>query len=226
VEKLTSSGLTAATPIADKYWGWGRIFVILTAMSAAAAVYIVTVVGSSRVYYAMARERTLPASGALSKLNTTFRVPWNAMHLVYALVLAGIIITTAILGHALDSFIWWAGVIVFFALITYISVNVANIVYFTRFARDRFNWFLNGLVPVVGIGIDGYLIYRSFFKALWNNGWRLGRSIVVFSLVLVALAVLHALYLKLMKPERLEKEPFVRDESTDEGLPEPAATTI
>jgi amino acid transporter len=195
-------------------------------MSAAAAVYIVTVVGSSRVYFAMARERTLPASGVLSRLNPRFRVPWNAMHLVYGLVLAGIIITTAILGHALDSFVWWAGVIVFFALLTYISVNLANIVYFTRFARDRFNWFLNGFVPVVGIGIDGYLIYRSFFKALWNAGWRLGRSIVVFSLVLVVLAILHALYLKFMAPERLGRQPFIRDEEADEELPAPAATTI
>ena len=226
VQKLTASGLTAATPIADKYWGWGRIFVILTAMSAAAAVYIVTVVGSSRVYYAMARERTLPASNPLSKLHQKFRVPWNAMHLVYGLVLAGIIITTAILGHALDSFIWWAGVIVFFALITYISVNVANILYFWRFARDRFNWFLNGVVPAVGIGIDVYLLYRSFFHTLWNAGWRLGRSIVVFSLVLVALAILHVLYLHFFAPDRLKKDPYIREETVDEEMPPEAATTI
>jgi putrescine importer len=222
VDELNAAGLTAATPIADQYWGWGRIFVILTAMSAAVAVYIVTVVGASRVYYAMARERTLPASRPLSQLNSRFRVPWNAMHLVYILVLAGIVVTTAILGHALDSFIWWAGVIVFFALITYISVNLANIVYFWRFARDRFNWFLNGAVPVGGIAIDAYLIYRSFFKALWNNGWRLGRSIVVFSLILVVVAILWAVYLKLKAPDRLKKRILVRGEGegdVDPSLP-------
>jgi putrescine importer len=224
VAKLTASGLTAATPIADQYWHWGRIFVILTALTAAAAVYIVTVVGSSRVYYAMARERTLPGSRPLSELNNRFQVPWNAMHLVYAFVLAGIIITTALLGQALDSFVWWAGVIVFFALITYAFVNLANIVYFRRFARDRFNWFLNGLVPVVGIGIDVYLIYKSFFKTLWNNGWRLGRSIVVFSLALVLLAVLYTLYLKLRAPDRLEKREITWD-SESEQMPAPAATT-
>jgi putrescine importer len=216
VQQLTASGLTAATPIADQYWGWGRIFVILTAMSAAAAVYIVTVVGASRVYFAMARERMIPGSGPLSQLNAKFRVPWNAMHLVYVLVLAGIIITTAALSHALDSFVWWAGVIVFFALITYIFVNLANIVYFTRFARDRFNWFLNGVVPVVGIGIDAYLIYRSFFKALWNNGWRLGQSIVVFSLVLVALAIVHVIYLKLRSPELFQKRALFLAEEDEE----------
>lgn len=226
VEKLTSSGLTAATPIADQYWGWGRIFVILTAMSAAAAVYIVTVVGSSRGYFAMAREGTLPASGPLSRLNDRFRVPWNAMHLVFGLVLLGIVVTTAILGHALDSFIWWAGVIVFFALVTYIFVNLANIIYFTRYARDRFNWFLNGVVPAIGIGIDGYLLYRSFFKTLWNNGWRLGRSIVVFSLALLVLCLLWALFLKLTAPERLDKHVRIRDETWDAELPAPAETTI
>jgi amino acid transporter len=217
VERLTASGLTAATPIADQYWHWGRIFVILTAMTAAAAVYIVTVVGSSRVYFAMARENMLPASGWLSQLNEKYKVPWHAMHLVYGLVLVGIVVLTSALGLALDAFVWWAGVIVFFALITYTFVNVANIVYFRRFARDRFNWFLNGVVPVAGIGIDVYLIYKSFFKTLWNNGWRLGQSIVVFSLVLVALALLWTLYVKFSAPERLQKHVSILEPEVEEA---------
>jgi amino acid transporter len=201
VQKLTASGLTAATPIADKYWGAGRILVILTALSAATAVYIVTVVGSSRSLFAMAREKVLPAP--LAKLHPTFQAPWTAMTLVYILSLGGIVITTAALGNALDSFVWWAGVIVFFALIVYVAVNLANIVYFTRFAKDKFNWFLNGLIPAIGIGIDGYLIYRSFFKALWSAGFRTGRSVVLFSLALVVFSIAWVLYVKLAHPDRL-----------------------
>ena len=167
----------------------------------ATAVYIVTVVGSSRSFYSMARERVLAAPFA--KLNPKYRVPWNAMTLVYILSLAGIVITTAVLGDALTSFVWWAGVIVFFALIVYIAVNLANIVYFTRFARQKFNWFLNGVVPVIGIGIDAYLIYKSFFVSLWDAGMKTGRSVVIFSLALVVVSILYVLYLKLTSPDRL-----------------------
>jgi amino acid transporter len=201
VQKLTASGLTAAAPIAKQYWGWGQIFVIITAMTAATAVYIVTVVGSSRSFFSMARERVLTAP--LGKLNPKYRVPWNAMTVVYILSVAGIVITTALLGNALTSFVWWAGVIVFFALIVYIAVNLANIVYFTRFAREKFNWFLNGVVPVIGIGIDAYLIYKSFFVSLWDAGFKTGRSVVLFSLALVAISILYVLYLKIRDPERL-----------------------
>jgi putrescine importer len=201
VAQLTASGLTAATPIADRYWGAGRILVILTALSAATAVYVVTVVGSSRALYAMARQGMLPRP--LAALHPRFRVPWNAMHLVYAVAVVGILIVTWALGNALDAFVWWAGAIVFFALITYIAVNVANILYFTRYARDRFNWLLNGVVPVVGIGVDGYLIYRSFFKALWSAPFRTGRSVVLFSLLIVVLSVAYVAWLRLRSPERL-----------------------
>ena len=201
VQKLTASGLTPAVPIAEQYWGWGQIFVILTAMTAATAVYVATVVGASRALFAMARQGALPAP--LAKLHEKSRVPWNAMHVVYAVSLIGIIVLVAALKNALDAFVWWAGPIVFFALITYVFVNLANIVYFTRFAREKFNWFLNGLVPVVGIGLDAYLIYKSFFQALWSAGFRSGQSIILVSMILVVLGIAYVIYLRVSAAQRL-----------------------
>src|SRR5579859_610082 len=201
VQKLTASGLTPAVPIAQQYWGWGQIFVILTAMTAATAVYVATVVGASRALYAMARQGTLPAP--LARLHPRYRVPWNAMHVVYAGSLIGIVVLVAALKNALSAFVWWAGPIVFFALITYMFVNLANIVYFSRFARSRFNWFLNGLVPVVGIGLDAYLIYKSFFQALWSAGFQTGQSIILVSMILVVLGIGYVAYLKVSAAQRL-----------------------
>ncbi len=204
VQKLTASGLTPAVPIAQQYWGWGQIFVILTAMTAATAVYIATVVGASRALFAMARQGTLPAP--LARLHPKYKVPTNAMHVVYAASLIGIIVLVAALGNALTAFVWWAGPIVFFALITYVFVNLANLVYFTRFARDKFNWFLNGVVPVAGIGLDGYLIYKSFFQSLWSAGFRTGQSVILVSMILVALGIAYVVYLRLSAPHRLQQQ--------------------
>jgi hypothetical protein len=125
------------------------------------------------------------------------------MHAVYAGSLIGIIVLVAALKNALSAFVWWAGPIVFFALITYLFVNLANIVYFSRFARSRFNWFLNGVVPVVGIGLDAYLIYKSFFQALWSAGFETGQSIILVSMILVVLGIGYVAYLKVSAAQRL-----------------------
>lgn len=201
VRELTASGLTPVTPIAEGYWGWGRVFVILTALTAVAGVYVAVVVGASRALYAMGRQRILPA--ALESLHPRFRLPWNAMHVVVVLTVAGVFSVVLALGNAFEAFVWWIGAIVFFALLTYIAVNVANVVYFARFARDRFNWFLNGVVPIAGIAIDGYLIYRSFFKSLWSLGFRTGQSVILVSLVLLALGVVYVAYLVVTRSKRL-----------------------
>lgn len=204
VDALNTAGLTAATPIGDDYWGWGRVFVILTAMTAATAVYVACVVGSSRALFAMGRRGALPSP--LAELHPRYRVPWNAMHVVYALSLVGIFVVTFILDNALESFVWWAGAVVFFALITYIAVNTANLVYFTRVAPERFHWFLNGVVPVAGIGLDAYLIYKSFFRSLWSLGFRDGQSIILLSLILVALGIAYVAFLRVRAPRALEGE--------------------
>jgi len=210
VQKLTASGLTPAVPIAQQYWGWGRILVILTAMTATTACYVACAVGASRALYAMGRQGILPTG--LARLHPKYRVPWNAMHVVFAGSLIGVVVVTVVLKNALLAFTWWAGPVVFFALVTYVFVNLANIIYFLRFARDRFNWFLNGLVPVVGIGLDGYLVYKSFFRALWSAGFKTGQSIIGVSMILAAAAVAYVVYLKLSDSQRLTASAGAFDE--------------
>jgi len=192
VQSLIASGVTPATPIAGQFWGWGRIFVDLTAMTAATAVYIATVVGASRALYAQGRSGTMPSW--LGRLNKKSQVPWNAMHIVYVVTLVGLFFVNLWLRNANSTFVWWAGSVVFFALITYIFVNLSNFLYFWRFAKNKFNWFLNGVVPAVGIGLDGYLIYKSFFNSLWGAGFDMGRSIIYFGLAVVALSAAWAYY--------------------------------
>ncbi len=58
---------------------------------------------------------------------------------------------------------WGGQLLVFLVLLTYVAVNLANLVYVRR---QEFNWLLNGVVPVLGVAIDGYLIYYAFFGTL------------------------------------------------------------
>ena len=66
----------------------------------------------------------------------------------------------------------------FLVLLPYIAVNLANLVYHLRWRRDRFNWLINGLVPLLGIAIDGFVIYYAFFRTLLELPFKQGSSIV------------------------------------------------
>ena len=209
VQSLMATGHTAATPIAQQYWGWGRVFVVLTAMTAATAVYIACVIGASRALYAQGRRGTLPRW--FGEIDEKRQVPRNAMHVVFAATLFGLFFVGVWLRNADTTFVWWAGSVVFFALITYIFVNLSNFLYFWKFAREKFNWFLNGVVPALGIGLDAYLIYKSFFKSLWGAGFDTGRSIIYFGLVVVGLSAAWAFYAR-RRGEAEPEEPELVDE--------------
>src|SRR5260370_12377284 len=78
-----------------------------------------------------------------------------------------------------NAFGWWGSAIVFFALVTYIFVNLANIIFFWRFRREQFNILLNVVIPVIGIVVGVYLLYNSFFVRLCTEVWQMGMSTLV-----------------------------------------------
>src|SRR5260370_17158896 len=115
----------------------------------------------------MGREGSLPKF--FGQLHRRFQVPWNAMHLIFALTIVIDIIWALWVG-LYNAFGWWGSAIVFFALVTYIFVNLANIIFFCRFRREQFNILLNLLIPLIGIVSIVYLLYHSFFLTLLSAG--------------------------------------------------------
>ena len=109
----------------------------------------------------------------------------------------------AILHNGLDSFIWWSNAVVFFAALTYIGVNIANVVYFRRIAPEHFNVLHNMLVPIAGICLNLYLIYAAFFSALWTAPFRTGKSVVVICLALFAVLLVSAICMRLFRHDLL-----------------------
>lgn len=197
VAKYTTSGVTPITPIAHIYWGNFNILVIITGMTAATGVYIATVIGASRVLHAMGREGTLPKF--FGQIHPRYQVPWNAMHVIFTITIIVDVIWALWVG-LYNAFGWWGSAIVFFALVTYIFVNLANIIFFWRFRREQFNVFLNVIIPIIGMAVGVYLLYNSFFVSLWGAGWQMGQSIVVVSLALLILTVFYTIGLRSTRP--------------------------
>lgn len=128
VVKYSAEGLTAVTPLAQKFWGSGNILVILTAITGICAIYITGALGASRIIFALARHGLLPRQ--LAQLGGTGRVPRQALHTVFGIVMLGNIAAVLILKNGLAAFTWWANAMVFFATLTFAAVNVANICFF------------------------------------------------------------------------------------------------
>jgi len=211
VVEYSSRGLTAVTPMAAQFWGRGNIFIILTAFTGLFAVYITGALGSSRIIFALARHGLLPRR--LAELDRTGMVPTNALHAVFGLVIIGDVAAVLILRNGLDAFTWWANAMVFFATLTFAAVNLANIFYFRRFAPAQFSLWPNLIVPLFGAISTFYVMYETFFVALWNTDFRTGRSVVIFSVLVFLLFILVVGLMAAISPRRLQGEAPIEADS-------------
>ena len=197
--------------------GGGEILVILTAFTATTGVFIACAIGATRVLYAMGREGTLPV--VFGKLHPRFQTPWMATHLVFAISLFATIVWPFWLdGNFLASFVWWAGCIAFFALVTYLFVNLANILYFVRIQPTKRNIFTNVVAPIIGLVVDAYVLYKAFFESLWNvEDWRQGQAIIWFCLIVAVLGLVYVAAIRSRRPALLQQQALVFDESVAEA---------
>src|SRR5712671_2483206 len=179
-------------------WGFGSLTVDIIAFTGVTAVYLSCVQGASRIVFALARHGLLPAM--FGRLAGERRVPRTAVLGVLTCAVVVDLVTLVVLRNGLDAFNWWSFALVFFATLTFMAVNLANAIYFFRFARRDFSLFSNLLVPIVGFFVNAYLLYAAFFSALWSSDLPTGRSVVVGCVLVLAFEVVAAIYMRLLSP--------------------------
>ncbi len=205
IKRYTAEGMTAVTPMAKLYWGRGNILIVLTAFTGITAIYISSVISSSRVVFALARHGLLPRP--LAKLHSTYHVPTNAMRLIFLIVVVASSVTALILGNGISGFLWWSNAMVFFFTVTFMGVNLANIFYFRRIAPHRFKILQNLVIPCIGLLTNLYLLYEAFFVALWSDPSGRGKSTVIFCVGILGFWILCAIGMKSLYPQRLQGKP-------------------
>jgi len=130
-------------------------------------------------------------------------VPRNA---VLSLLIAVIVLDLGslyLLESGLDSFTWWANALVFFATLTFLAVNVANTCLFWRSARSQFGVLTNGVLPLLGVLLNAYLLYAAFFRTLWLGSFRTGKSVVMVCMALLVVQVGALIYVRLFRSHLL-----------------------
>ena len=190
LQKIAESGQMPISEIARSAWGKGGILIPITGISATLGLTIATAIGASRVLFSMSRAGLTWAQFSSLSASST---PNKALHLIFGLGFLCSLITAYFLGP-FDSYVWWGTTSTFFAMVTYLLVNAANLILNRQRGFSSFwSFFLYTLVPVVGILTDGYLLYRTFFLELWSQGWATGQSVVVFDMICCLAALIAAL---------------------------------
>jgi uncharacterized membrane protein HdeD (DUF308 family) len=95
---------------------------------------------------------------------------------------------------------WWAKAVVFFALIIYVFVSIANPLFYYRFRRKQFSIFWNGIVGIISLIVNIYLLYKAFFVECWKGDWATGKSVVVFAVLWMVAGLLYVGYLNKRTP--------------------------
>jgi amino acid transporter len=188
---VSSGQFTPIYLVAEKYVGALKIMVPLTGFTASIAAMSAVSIAASRQLFALARERVAP--GVFATTNSQ-RNPWNAQLLVLGCCMVlPILVTFYQNWDPLQAFAWIGQAYVFLILIPYTLTCVANIFYHLRYRRAEFNWLTNLALPVLGIVVNCYILYKDFFETLLLNtvNFRTETSVAVacFALVLAAVAV-------------------------------------
>lgn len=189
---VTAGEITPVLPITRSYIGGWAVLVPITGFTAALASFGASLYAASRITYALSREGFL--NRYFAGLHPKFRTPWRAEAATLLASLVFLIVVSFWQGGPENAYAYLGEIFVFFVLILYMFVNLANLVYHARFQRSSFNWFLNGFIPVAGIAIDGYILYKGFFVTELALPFKIGSSIVWFSVAWAVIGIAWALW--------------------------------
>lgn len=192
-----------------------KVLVIFTAATAIIAIMGSVMLGGARMLFALAREGYAPRRFGTLDQNQT---PRNALMAMFALAAIGPILMGLWQGHSAGNAYSWLGqAFVFFVIVPYIFVNIANISYHLRYKREEFNLWLNGVIPVLGIIIDVWILYEAFFKAFLGQPFKVaggGSSIVWLSLIWAAVGTVWATVALSRRPRGHAASPYVLEGDT------------
>jgi amino acid transporter len=165
-----------AAAVAGGAW-LSTLTAVATAVAWGFANSLVAQAATSRLLFAMARDRQLP--GFLRKVHPTRRVPVNATFLVAAVSL----VLGLYMESREDGITLLSTLVNFGALSAFLLLHVSVVVHFVFRQKSR-NWWLHLAVPVIGFAILAYVVYNAQVAAQ-----ELGFVWLVVGLVLMGVLV-------------------------------------
>jgi amino acid transporter len=172
-----------AAEAASGHWLY-VVTAVATAIAWGFANSLVAQAATSRLLFAMARDRQLPSF--LAKIHPTRRVPVNATFLVAAVSL----VLGVYMSNRDDGISLMSTLVNFGALCAFMLLHVSVVVHYLVRQRSR-DWWRHLVVPVIGFAILFYVVVNAKLAAQWTG----------FIWLLVGVAVLVFLLATGRKPE-------------------------
>jgi amino acid transporter len=211
-----NGGFPLAAAANKAFGSVGRDIIDIMGLEASFGLLVAAAVGSTRVLFAMGRDGVVDRR--IGTVHPKYRVPWNAISVLLTFTVIADVLVSMYQGMNYGTALWLSNMIVFFALVTYLSINVCNPIYFLKFSRDEFNWFKNIVIPLFGIAVTLYFMYKGFFQVLWNGDFKTGRSVVLTAVILLAISALAAFVLGRRGDVAAAAAAYTPDETADEEL--------
>ncbi|WP_243711047.1 APC family permease [Actinomadura sp. KC216] len=168
-----------AADVAGGVW-LAKLTAAATAIAWGFANSLVAQAATSRLLYAMARDRQLP--GFLAKVHAKRQVPVNATLLVAVISLA----LGLYMEQRDDGITLLSSLVNFGAMTAFLTLHVSVVVHYVVRSRSR-NWWAHLIVPVVGFCFLGYVVYNADVAAQELGFIWLGIGVVV----LIVLLAMH-----------------------------------
>jgi amino acid transporter len=156
----------------------------------------------------MARDGVITRS--FGRINARYQTPWNSLHLIFILTFIFVLLPSAIFGIYF-TYMWWGKAVVFFAIVIYIFVSIANPLFYYRFKRNDFSFFWNGVMGFISLIVNLYLLFKAFLVDSWRNDWLNGKSVVVFAVLWMITGFMYVFYLRRRNPDLFFKKPIYFD---------------
>jgi len=202
--------------LARDVWGVGWVVVFLAILNSTFANGNAGTLATTRTWYAMARIEVLPRPLAVT--HPRYRSPYVGVLVQFVLTLA-IGLPLGLHFGPVTTFALLATIITGIMIAIYIIFDLSCIMYYLRFARSEFNWFLHLVVPALGILV---------FLPAWFTALGIGKSVLSFvsplsypisetGLIIgiwFAIGVVVLIYLYVRHPARLPKMQQVFSDDT------------
>ena len=166
---------------------------------------------AARYFYALGRERLLPAS--LGKTHPEYRSPHVASFVQSAIAALCIIIYALHDGWNDPNGQAYIGVYGLFAVIGVVIilaaqavVSLAIIMYFRTHHREEHHWFKTSVAPLIAFVTQAYVVYLCLSNmAFLGGGYKLADYIVWIDLAVVGIGIIGAFIIRATNPKKFDE---------------------
>ncbi len=207
----TDSGNFFFTPAANFIGGWVAVLMSILILTGSFACGMAFHNTAARYFYSLGRERLLPT--ALGKTHPKHRSPHIASFTQSAIAAIIIVVYALKEGYSDPNGQAYLGVYGLFAVMGVVIilaaqalVSLAIIMYFRTHHREEHHWWKTLIAPLIALVTQVYVIYLCLSNmAFLGSGYRLADWIVWIDLVVVAVGIAGAFYIKSSDPKKFEQ---------------------